>query len=115
MKIALASSIDFPKGWTMETNVRQGHAAQILRDLVSKAHETARPSSDRSAITSIAGPYAWALYHDIEVSTGKPPVNAEMEMRRATPDDPEYFDDLSAIDEFLETIGAIGTAQDKAS
>jgi len=99
----------------MDTTVRQANAAKLLRDLVSKAHETVRPAADRSAITSIAGPYAWALYHDIEVSTGKSPVSPEMEMRRGTPDDPGYFDDLSAIDEFLEVIGSLGTPQDKAS
>ena len=99
----------------METSERQANAAQLLRDLVSKAHEMARPTTDRAAITSIAGPYAWALYHDIETSTGRAPVSVEMERRRGTPDDPGYFDDLAAIDEFLESIGVLGAPSDKAS
>jgi hypothetical protein len=99
----------------METIVRQGHVAEVLRDLVSKVHEATRTDGERTAMAFIAGPYAWALYNDIEASTGKSPISPEMEKRRGVPSDLGYFDDLGAIEEFLEAIGALGTPRDKTS
>ena len=91
----------------METNVRQDHAASIVRDLVSKAKDESRSEEQRKKIADIAGKYAFALYFDISETAGKPIVSAEMESRRGVPDDPGYFEDLDAIGEFLNCLGAL--------
>ena len=62
-------------------------------------------------ILSIARQYAYALYHDIEVSTGKTPVSPEVEQRSGVPDDPEYFD--SNDQEFMHTLNPVGTPYDQ--
>jgi hypothetical protein len=99
----------------METIVRHGHVAEVLRDLVCQAHDANRPHLEQSAIASIARQYAWALYHDIELSTGKAPISPEMERRRTVPSDPGYFDELGAIEEFVAAIGTLGTLRDRSS
>jgi hypothetical protein len=98
----------------METGVRQGHAAKIIRDLVSKANEQQRPPDARAKIGWIAGQYACALYQDILASTGKPPVTPEMEKHRGTPGDAGYFNELEAVKEFLGALGSLGTSADKS-
>jgi hypothetical protein len=98
----------------METGVRQGHAAKIIRDLLSKANEQQRPPDDRVKIGRIAGQYSWALYQDLLESTGKPSVSAEMEKRRGTPSEAAYFNELDAIKDFLGALGSLGTAADKS-
>ena len=92
----------------METSIRQAHAGAIVRDLVSKAQETSRPNEQRGKIMAIAAKYAWALYLDLEISTGAPPVSAAMEARIGVPSDPGYFESLDAIKEFLGAIDGLG-------
>ena len=92
----------------METQIRQTQAAAIVRDLVAKAQESSRPNEQRETIVAIAAKYAWALYFDLEISSGVPPVNAAMETRRGVPSDPGYFDNLDAIKEFLGAIDGLG-------
>jgi hypothetical protein len=94
--------------------VRQGHAAKIIRDLLSKANEQQRPSDARAKIGRIAGQYSWALYQDILESTGKSPVSPEIEKRRGIPSEVAYFYDLDAIKDFLGTLGSLGTSADKS-
>ena len=65
----------------MEAVVRHASIANVLRDLCSEARTVEREPSKLSPLMSIARQYAYALYHDIEVSTGKPPVSPEMEKR----------------------------------
>jgi hypothetical protein len=98
----------------LETNVRQEQAASIVRDLVSKAKDESRSDDQRRKIADIAGKYAFALYFDLNESTGKPIVSAEMESRRGVPDDPGYFDDLDAIGELLNCLGTLGKPQGAA-
>jgi hypothetical protein len=96
----------------METSVRQGQIANVLRDLVSEANDEQRPAAARATISSIASQYACALYHDIVESTGKPPVSAQMEQRRGVPSDPGYFDDIAAIKELLDVLAPLGKPTD---
>jgi hypothetical protein len=98
----------------METGIRQGHAAKIIRDLVSKANEQQRPQDARTKIGWIAGQYSWALYQDMLASSGKPPVTPEMQKRRGTPSDASYFNELNAVKEFLGGLGPLGTVADKS-
>ena len=98
----------------MDSLTRQGMATQIVRNVVNEARDEKRPPVERETLASIAGQYAWALYHDIEASTGKSPVSPAMEARRGVPSDPGYFEELDAIDEFLDVLGARGAASDKS-
>ncbi len=92
----------------METNVRQDAAAKIVRDLVTLAKDQSRPQDKRDKIRDIAAKYAYALYFDLAESTGKPVVSPEMEGRQGVPSDPEYFDSVEAIVEFLNCLGGLG-------
>jgi hypothetical protein len=113
MPIALVVQDQIPQETdVMETSVRQGQIANVLRDLVSEVNDEQRPAAARATISSIASQYAWALYHDIVESTGRPPVSPEMEQRRGVPSDPGYFDEVAAIKEFLDVLAPLGKPTD---
>ena len=97
----------------MEAVVRHASIANVLRDLCSEARAAARAPDKLRPILSIARQYAYALYHDIEVSTGKTPVSPKVEQRSGVPDDPEYFDSIDAIQEFMHTLNPVGTPYDQ--
>jgi hypothetical protein len=97
----------------MESTVRHASVAKILRELCAEASAVEREPDKLKPIMSIARQYAYALYHDIEASTGEPPVSEEMERRRGVPDDPEYFDSIDSIQEFLRVLHPVGTPDDK--
>ena len=97
----------------MEAVVRHASIANVLRDLCSEARTVEREPSKLSPLMSIARQYAYALYHDIEVSTGKPPVSPEMEKRSGVPDDPEYFGSIESIEEFMRVLNPVGTPYDQ--
>jgi hypothetical protein len=92
----------------METQIRQTQCAAIVRDLATKAQEPSRPAEQRDKIVTIASKYAWVLYCDLELSTGKPPVSEAMERRIGVPSDPGYFESIDAIKEFLSVIDGLG-------
>jgi hypothetical protein len=92
----------------VETTIRQDAAAKIVRDLVVMAKDASRPEDKRDKIRDIAAKYAYALYFDLAESTSKPVVSPEMESRQGVPSDPEYFENLDAIVEFLNCLGGLG-------
>ena len=97
----------------MEAIVRHASVANVVRDLCAEANAVAHESAKVGPIMSIARQYAYALYHDIDVSTGKPPVSPEMEKRSGVPDDPEYFDSIESIEELMRLLHPVGTPEDK--
>ena len=99
----------------MESVVRQGHVAKIIRELCGEARAAQGKPNAAADLVSIAGCYAWALYNDLDSSTHKPIVSQAMEERRGVPTDPGYFDSLEPIEEFLDVLGDLGTEHDKVS
>ena len=97
----------------MEAVVRHASIANVLRDLCAEARAVEHEPSKLSPVTSIARQYAHALCHDIEVSTGKPPVSPKTEKRSGVPDDPEYFDSIGSIEEFMRVLNPVGTPYDQ--
>src|ERR1700688_121755 len=96
----------------MESVVRQGHVAKIIRDLCGEAHAAQGQPNLVANIVSLAGRYSSALYHDLETSTRKPVVSSEMESRRGVPSDPAYFEEIGPIEEFVESLEDLGTSHD---
>ena len=97
----------------MEAVVRHASIANVLRDLCAEARAVDREPDKLNLVMLIARQYAYALYHDIEVSTGKPPVSPEMEKRSGVRDDPEYFDSIDSIEEFMRVLNPVGTPYDQ--
>ena len=75
----------------MDSTVRQGQVANALRALCSDGRAVKDQPEALDRVVSIAAPYAWALYHDIEVSLGAVPIDPQMLKRRDGPGEVGYF------------------------
>jgi hypothetical protein len=93
----------------MDAQSRQKDVVRALWDMCAAMHESADTVIKRKAILPIAARYAWALYHDMQWSGHDASPSAEMMKIRKPlrPDEPHFFDDLEAVEEFTDRAWAV--------
>jgi hypothetical protein len=92
----------------MDTVRRQATMARIIRDMVREARGANERSSKQLQIVQLASGYAFALYMDRRESRRPAEFSDRLQKRLGpAPEDPTYFQDLDALDEFVHQLGSL--------